>query len=634
MASTSASASAVPSPLQSILDVPELIEMVAQCLSPREIMECMATSKAFSRLFEPFLWRNVVLEHPLPEPSILIRNRHHIRSLSVGCYDYTALSTIADGLPDPIFLSGAGTSNASDNPSPVDNGILPRLRYIHIDACEAGEDMEWQQKSTCLDFILRILNQSPNLTHVTVPGLFLDHRHPLVHAQGFLHTIANRLPYLKELKIHNGHVEPEVGLELLKICFNHPNLVSLHCDFDLGGEKYPNFQKAYPTYDPGLTTFLSALEDDKNKSAESDKPAAGTQIQALALPKIHGGYPVPFLCALLKSHLPNLERFRVPSIGGDGPYKDPFKEAVAQGCPKLQHIECSWYSDDVETQEAITGIITACSEWGLKSFYCWKHESDAYGESEGHILETLLSYHQETLEQIILEDYNGNNCYSLGNIMYKCKNLKKLKIAPRTSSDAGVVVFHHKIRKEWACSDLKELELTFDQARVYEDDDQYEDASEDSEIESDNEFMTCTTGWGDGQARHYAAVQDWTDRMSRRAYGRIGELSKLETLRLSDNNCRGWCGDSDDYVEHSLTLRRGWLSQLDGLKELRHFAMGTDFWSKMDLAEIKFMNANWPKLEKISFRTGSEEDLEDILGERHWKWLKETRPYLQFCRLE
>jgi hypothetical protein len=83
----------------------------------------------------------------------------------------------------------------------------------------------------------------------------------------------------------------------------------------------------------------------------------------------------------------------------------------------------------------------------------------------------------------------------------------------------------------------------------------------------------------------------------------------------------------DDCALNDLTLRIGWLGELVGLKELRHFHILTDLWTSMEQAEVELMVTNWPKLERISVDTVYNDCYAlDLLSKSHWQWLKEEWP--------
>jgi hypothetical protein len=135
----------------------------------------MVTCKGWAHVFESFLWQDVVLSWLNPAPQTLAQNRHRIRSLHIAFTDYINLRTLADALPD-IPSSGPDSSNpaapdssrepySSTNPPTAENSLFPRLRTIHFYSDnEPYHDTE---------DVVRILYQSPSLTHINFPGQFL-----------------------------------------------------------------------------------------------------------------------------------------------------------------------------------------------------------------------------------------------------------------------------------------------------------------------------------------------------------------------------------------------------------------------------------------------------------------------------
>lgn len=619
----------------SIFDVPELVELIVQYLSSQDIVHCMATSKAFAYQFEPLLWRNVVLKGSRPAPQSLTCNRHRIRSLSVYRNDYLNLCTISQGLPDPIPLIGSGSAPGPQscrliNNLPVTNvNTFYRLRTLYIENSWPALGCGWEQTVVDVDSSLRILLQAPNLTHVTIPGRCLDHRHATVHARKLLYAIAHRLPRVQHLGIEADNVEPEIGLELLRICFNHPQLVELHCEFEIGA-KYSasHFYSAQLCYDPRFDSFLLALENDNKERTATGKPPAGSRIKTLVLPRVYNGYPVTFLCTLLRSHLPNLEGFHVPRI--DGPrqisYVDSVKDAIAQGCPKLQRIRCSWYDlfavfyGDKNTRDAIHGVIEGCKEWGLKSFHTRRLVDPRDNESQS-VMATLLTYQSKTLEDVELVDCEEVRHRDLVNLFHKCKNLKRVNIE---ANELGAVAisFNDVISAEWACRDLRELQLVLSRP-CFDLDGGYSEPANASESgrkddNSDNQY--------DDDDDYYDRYDAWMRGMAKKVYGQIGRLVKLETLSLGGHGCEKPLSPMQDF-EYDLTLKHGWLAELAGLKDLRHFGMDTNFWSRMGQAEVEFMDTHWPKLERITFGYNV---LELITKKPHWQWLQKKRPQLKY----
>lgn len=175
----------------------------------------------------------------------------------------------------------------------------------------------------------------------------------------------------------------------------------------------------------------------------------------------------------------------------------------------------------------------------------------------------------------------------------------------------AVARFQDIVLREWVCPDLRELRLTISRPMIWLDEDY--DYDYDSDSDSDSEHMDP----------HLVRA------MAKQAYGKIGNLSKLEILWLGCDNGENPETPKEDY-EYDLTLKHGWLGEFAGLRELKHLQMLSDFWSRMGQAEVEFMYAHWPKLEKITFGFYDSEYSEDIMGEPHWQWLKEMRPHLEY----
>ncbi|KAF9981442.1 hypothetical protein BGZ65_003940 [Modicella reniformis] len=356
----------------------------------------------------------------------------------------------------------------------------------------------------------------------------------------------------------------------------------------MGGNIYPHSPKHCPFCIRQFGSFLKTLMDDNKKKATSGAPAVDTRIKALVLPNIHVDSSNPTFP--IWSDFMSLD-----SNGGeDSGRRELLREAVERGCPKLQHIECSWFADDDDVEVAINALTEGCKTWGLKSFYAmYLNDLDYYHRSRS-ILETLLMHHSGTLEEIELKECEIVVSDDLMFLFSNCKNLKRVKIEPSDSGEA--VICFNEVVSEWVCRDLKELHLVLSRPRILS--------------------LYEPTEWLETQVR----------RMGKSVYGQIGRLVRLEILSLAFDEGEYPNAQTKEF-EYDLTRERGWLAELAGLKELRHFDAATDFWSRMGQGEVEFMDAQWPKLEKMTFKVFS---LEIIMKEPHWQWLQKRRPNLKF----
>ncbi|KAK3823068.1 MAG: hypothetical protein J3Q66DRAFT_137810 [Benniella sp.] len=593
-----ANASMAATPPSSIFNVPELVGLVAQYLSSHDIAQCMATCRAWTPYFEPYIWQDIELDSSYPAPKALALNRHRIRSLSVASNDFANLHTLAADLGDRVSSDLWRALDYSATLTTTGKITFPNLRILQVDYESEENASDSKKRESCLDCVLRILGQSPGLLQLAPPENILSLSHHRIAF--FLCTLAHKLPCIKELDIRGEKVPLDIGLLFLQVCLNHSQLVNLHCDVGLVGQREYYTAKDFEDFND----FLKSIEDDKKAREATGKPVLGSPIKSLILPKTNEGYPPIVICTLLKSYLPNLERLHVPDISEDRDesFTRSLEEAVAQGCPKLQHLRCSWYEGDGYIEEVINSIVEGCKQWGLKSFYCEDIDDRGLG-----ILEILLENHYNTLEEVELVNCRKVQSNDLG-VLLSCKNLKRVKIQQSTS-DGAAIEFQHV---EFRCRDLKELQLTLHRPDIdplhdpFGSDDEEEDEEEDED-------------------RVYERFSSWEERKAKEAYAQIGSLSKLESLSLNgDTVVNGPKGQSHN---NDLTLEHGWLQKLEGLKELKHFHMAADFWSDMGQAEVEFMDTQWPKLESIEF---SCQDLEDIVEKPHWRWLKERRPYLEY----
>ncbi|KAK3823042.1 MAG: hypothetical protein J3Q66DRAFT_330734 [Benniella sp.] len=118
-----------------------------------------------------------------------------------------------------------------------------------------------------------------------------------------------------------------------------------------------------------------------------------------------------------------------------------------------------------------------------------------------------------------------------------------------------------------------------------------------------------------------------TAEAAQRVYSQIGRLVKLEDLTLTIYEDDNLWDNLEESCAYDLTLERGWLGELAGLKRLRRFRMNHNYWGLMGQSEVEFIDTNWLELQSITFY-GYTFRYGDQLQMDHWKWLKERRPYI------
>ncbi|KAK3823054.1 MAG: hypothetical protein J3Q66DRAFT_330752 [Benniella sp.] len=555
-------------PTHRVLSVPELVVLIASFLSPYDTSHWMQTCRTAYRQLESTFWSHLNLTASYTDPSVLPRYRHHFRTIQVDWHQTGHLEALVEELP----LFETRQTNKIE---------LLNLKKLVL------RSKAFVVKEAEMDAFVEVLSYTRNLTVLDIPGDVLHHAGSAVY---FLEIIREDLPNLQRLAFSIADVEAPIAHRLLKVCFNHPQLVDLQCDFMINMFLYPMVVNGGGVCDPRFAALLKFLQDTDKKKADTGKPT-GLRLKSLVLPLINGGYPRDFLFPFLRSHVPHLERLGIPLIHRKYNVQD-LKDAILEGCPKLQHIVSNNFLGYEGGKCALFDVVRYCIPSGLRSFRGSFHDVLFKGAGSRDLVETLLEYHATTLEQFELLDHEGVSSVHINSVLAKCRRLRELRIDACErgirNSWRAAITYRDAASGVWICHDIEVLYLRLDPIVT---------------------VLVADT------------IQDTVDQKGKETYAQIGRLVKLEELGLG-------CTVSGPVMK-DLTLENGWLAELAGLKELRHFHMLTDFWTSMGQAEIEFMVANWPKLERISIDL--EEDYSSEVEEfskPHWQWLEEKRPYI------
>ncbi|KAF9357254.1 hypothetical protein BGX34_009457 [Mortierella sp. NVP85] len=461
--------------------------------------------------------------------------------------------------------------------APALNVGFPRLKKLSVYGHESND---------LAPNLIWFLYHSPNLTEFKFQVVaLLDPR----SMQVFMISLAKLLPRLKRLTIKFTYIEQETAFEILEMCFNHSQLIDLQ--YDICGSDYKIYSEDFNEYAPRLDALLRSLKDADKAKVTAGQPI-GLGLKSLMLPNIWEGYTKSFLVPFLRSHVPNLERFRIPGVHEFTGESDiqVLEEAISVGCPRLRHLShCCQYGGEANYEDALIAAIRSCSRTGgLKSYtqYGCYEPSD---QATGPIIRELLRYHADTLEEINFQDCGHVYSQSIQSIATTCKNLRTLIMNQDYSSP--VALRFQDVSTEWVCRDLTMLHLMLDRDVIVR------------------------------RRQKKGDVVNWA---AQGFFVQIGRLTKLEELSLG---CKA-SPDSSHLRSADLTLEEGWLAELSGLKKLWYLGMLTDYWSVMEQEEVEFMDTNWPNLEKIMFSSKYFE--EETLERDHWKWLKTKRPYIVY----
>ncbi|KAF9360618.1 hypothetical protein BGX34_007672, partial [Mortierella sp. NVP85] len=493
------------------------------------------------------------------DPSALPRYRHHFRTIQVDWHQTGHLAALVEELPL--------TETRQTNEIELFNlkKLVLRSKAFFVEEYE-------------MDAFVEVLSNCHNLTELDLPGDVLCHNADMV--EYFLEKI-EQLPNLQRLVLSDANVDAWVAHHLLKVCFKHPQLVDLQCDFTIADFRYP-IMPTKDVCDPQFAILLKSLQDADNMRTDAAEPT-GLRLKSLMLPLINGGYPQDFLFPFLRSHVPYLERLDMPCVHRDYDGRD-LKDAILEGCPRLQHITANYFLGLGDGRCGINNVIRDCIPMGLRTFRgkCTCNDTNQ-GECQ-EVMQSLLDRHATTLEEFELWGCDHIRSIHLHSVLAKCRKLKSFRVTRHVQQG---IAFQDALISSWICHDIQQLYLFFDR-RFYL-------------------SPLCTV-------THEAKVRE-----GKEAYAQIGRLIKLEELGLG--HIMG------DFALEDLTLEAGWLGELAGLKELRHFHVLTDLWASMGQAEVEFMVTNWPKLEKISVDTHNDEYyVHAMLSKPHWQWLKEKWP--------
>ncbi|KAK3823038.1 MAG: hypothetical protein J3Q66DRAFT_330723 [Benniella sp.] len=551
-----------------VFAIPELVALIAKSLPPRDITQWMLTCKAFSRQLEPYFWSHLVLTRPLQDPMVLARYRHYFRTLRVDPIDHAILGSLLNGLP-PLQNSSLAYEE------PVPNDGFPHLKELTLKSMNPRSI-----DPSFLSRTVEVLYHTPHLTRFTITWDIVEFDQQLSNL--FSAALTTQLPHLQSLSISITEMESELGLDIMKACFRHPQLTELL--LNSGVVFSPSSDHAYRLKFDELTESL--LDVDKAKT-DCFQPA-GLLLKTLRLPDmLPMGHPENFLVPFFKSHVPNIERLTVPLVQGTFDLQE-LEKAIAIGCPRLQHLSSVWHACHIGYGETIISLIRGCAKAGLRSYHGKGLEDNRFIQMDD-ILKSLLEYHAKTLEEIGLSGCNFIKSDSLASVLTCCKNLKTLRMVPALGGHVGITL-RDAVLREWICHDITVLHLWLGREVVVL----------------------------DRKTEAEAIAQ-----AAQRVYSQIGRLVKLEELRLGYYLSEQASAPMESFTK-DLTLKHGWLNELAGLKQLRRFQMATDYWSCMGQAEVEFMDINWPKLESVSF--DSMRFKNELLRKSHWRWLKKTRP--------
>ncbi|CAO3566658.1 unnamed protein product [Mortierella alpina] len=531
----------VGSTAHSVFATPELVLLVAEHLDLCDLARCYGVCKEWSRQFERILWSNVCLQqrrcNSLKTAPDSPMKAALIRNLPL----IRTLKILCVNNPLLQFL----THGSADDPS----SCCSNLKRFEI------EDISCDHLDLASQHLTTLLDLNHHLTTLEVPFELLDNNAALASL--------SKLNTLERLSVSSlKDYESEQVLLFLKACLPLPNLTHLYFDFDLlWGDLNRDIRD------------LKAIIRKAVKARFSRNPRA-TKITALRLPSKYGDLNNPLPLLLLESNLLDLESCEIPWFDVDeNPEK--IEQVVRRHCPRLKHLICPSFSGYDQDGLGVGSFIAGCT--GLQSFVS-RHFVDHEPESESeprHIISTLAAQHSDTLEILELTECDQATSADLQAILSRCKRLKRFWVMNSYPGDVDIGIKSADIlREEWVCTELTELGLTLNRFLGVELVLAHTEAVEEDLVELEYWWLIMT---------------------GKSVYSQIGRLAKLETLALDIDKSEDTKAIQGAYA-WDLTLSRGWLRELAGLKSLKTLKLQADFWSMMGQAEVEFIHEHWPSL--------------------------------------
>ncbi|KAF9948773.1 hypothetical protein BGZ72_009360 [Mortierella alpina] len=547
----------------------ELVLLLSAHLTPHDLVQCNLVCKDWSRQFGPILWSSFCLTRDhnasfsdTPLKAALIRNLTHIRTVHIFFAEDTLLQILAHG-------------SASDSSTRCTN--LKKLEIEHI---------SYDELELLSPYLTTLLDLNHRLTHLELPyEVFEDEA---------VSASVSKLENLKGLTITSFEQCEGNRLisSLLRACLPLPNLTLLEIDLDL----------IWDDDDQDIADLKAVIKEAA--IARFSRHLNATKIKLLQLPSNRYGDSNPLPLLMLKSNLLDLETCEMPWFDkGTDPLK--LTQVIQKHCPSLKHLRCPSFSGENEDGQTVCAFIRGCS--GLQTFV-----SQYFSDSDPllgprSILSTLASQHFNTLEVLDLGECLQVYSDDQQAILSQCKRLRKYWVMNSAVDGCNIGIESTDVLTgDWVCIELITLGLTINRLPIIDggirdrinqaveavdDEDEDEDKDDDKDEDEDD----------DKDEDEDEAKEQLFASASKYLYSQIGRLEKLETLELDMDTGRNTDAKESDYA-WDLTLSKGWLGEMAGLKNLRSLTLQADFWSKMGQAEMEFIHEHWPLLREIVLR--------------------------------
>ncbi|KAF9980327.1 hypothetical protein BGZ75_008562 [Mortierella antarctica] len=568
---------------------PELVAMVAQHLSLRDIAACKLTSKALNKAFNPYLWRHISTTkttdksllartfHRARASGSLHRNRQYIETLSLEIFaaEYLcALLNIATADGNASTPSApAQAQEPAGTPGPPGFSSLKSLTITIGALNDTYSHWDAKDKTIATEPLISLLETAPNLTSVALYPEVLG-------SSKFVATLDANLPHLETFTLRRAKGSPVMYfpvscvLPILQPLFSKPKLKTLVL----------NFVMAYKR------TLHSALVTKAMKELAKN-PRVKSAITSMVFPTGQYDFPSTFVNPIFKFCLPQLEILNVPFIGDQAYTK--FADTVRDHCPNVRELNLRNHTSDRDVRAMMQGVvrlIKACKN--LRVYYGSSNPCDGSCN-----IAHALHEHAATLETLFLHDS------MISSAMVK---LIQTMTALRTFVVSSTLNVKGAISVRWAHRHLQRLEWTIEVK------DTTLSVVKTQKLDLDPEFNPgLPSGELGDEDLGYVAM--------RKFFKNLGELTELEDLYIKH------VGYSEWNLDRIWTLRVG-LGFLGGLVKLRKLRLDYGL-EHIGQAEVEFMHKHWPNLKEVVF-SGEQSHVDKY--KNPWTWLKAHRPYLKY----
>ncbi|KAF9562931.1 hypothetical protein EC968_005035, partial [Mortierella alpina] len=557
-----------------VFGIPELALRLFAFVPLRDLAQCIRVCKEWFQHAEPHLWthyspglpNNRSMISP-QETNALIRNLSRLRSVELKSHEVSVLQHLTVHLQPGISVK-------------TPSNLCTNLRRLKMECY-------YNVLGLRLPPIIQLLDHNLQLTHLTLPVVALTIDKTLLTAISNLRCLRHLT--LKSIAMNIGSRDFYSGTRtipsLLQACLPLPELMELFLDFDMVW--YDNIGPVAASI-ADLETIIK--EAAITRFLDNGNACRKVKVKSLRLPICREGSRSPLPIPLLRSGVLDLESFRIPTFSVENTNPQEVEHIVRESCPRLTHVICPSEEETTQHDDRFTrAFLRGCS--GLQSFTSdhFSDQTQIYNDDDNDeqevffpsiespwqgwqwrprwIISELISYHHRTLENFELKQCDQVWSKDLQAILSRCHRLKRFWVEYHSrASQPGLDFTDVMSGGDWVCMGLRVLCLTL------------------------NRHLTVE------ETHHLSSER--IAQAAKHVYTQIGRLHQLEVLVLNITRSVDTSGREDPFP-WDLTLSRGWLGEMSGLKNLKTIRLLSDVWSRMGQAEVEFMRERWSSLGEI-----------------------------------